>query len=145
MDARNKEIADIVAQLPLENEKVCAVQRMPLRCLVLPWMTRACMQVKVFYKETDDVRADLEMGGLGPGLTGEHTKYSYVVSREDTDGEEDRCPKSWVITHRYSSFHIFDKILLQIIKEEGGDETWLSEVSPVATAPSCAFRFCVFC
>ena len=69
------------------------------------------------------------MGGLGPGLTGEHTLYSYVVVREDTDNEEDRCPKSWVITHRYSSFHVFDKILLQIIKEEGGDETWLGEVT----------------
>jgi hypothetical protein len=88
----------------------------------------AC-QVKVFFKETDEVRADLEMGGLGPGLTGEHTLYSYVVVREDTDEDEERCPKSWVITHRYSSFHIFDKILLQIIKEEGGDETWLAEVT----------------
>ena len=85
------------------------------------------------------MRADLELGGLGPGLTGEHTIYSYVVGRSnvatDEDGEMDDEAlkmnsnyKRWIIKKRFSHFHIFDKILLQIIKEEGGDETWLPEV-----------------
>ena len=85
------------------------------------------------------MRADLELGGLGPGLTGEHTIYSYCVGRSnvvtDEDGEMDDEAlkmntnyKRWVIKKRFSHFHIFDKILLQIIKEEGGDETWLPEV-----------------
>ena len=96
-------------------------------------------QLVVFFKETDEVRADLELGGLGPGLTGEHTIYSYVVGRSnvatDEDGEMDDEAlkmntnyKRWIIKKRFSHFHIFDKILLQIIKEEGGDETWLPEV-----------------
>lgn len=112
-----------------------AVPAITLSGPALKWlgMTTVRIQVKVFYKETDEVRADLELGGLGPGLTGEHTLYSYVVSREDTDESSERSPKSWVITHRYSSFHIFDKVLLQIIKEEGGDETWLAEVRLMST------------
>ena len=74
------------------------------------------------------MRADLEMGGLGPGLTGEHTIYSFVVCRMDNQEEDEKHMKRWVIRKRYSNFHIFDKILMQIIKEEGGDESWLPEV-----------------
>jgi hypothetical protein len=99
-------------------------------------------QLVCFFKDTDEVRADLELGGLGPGLTGEHTIYSFVVGRSDsvTVGEEemdDEAMKSntnykrWVLKKRFSAFHIFDKILMQIIKEEGGDETWLPEVCVV--------------
>ena len=107
-----------------------------------------------FYKETDEVRADLELGGLGPGLTGEHTVYSYIVVRDDkpytkdneddiggnmmTDDDKDAGQDHgaalakegmtrWVIKRRYSAFQIFEKILMQIIKEEGGDESWLPE------------------
>jgi len=103
-EARKQKIAAIVAALPLENERVTA-----------------------FYKDTDEVRADLEMGGLGPGLTGEHTSYSFVVCRSDNEEDDEKHMKRWVIKKRYSHCHIFDKVLMQIIKEEGGDETWLPE------------------
>lgn len=101
---RNEHIQDLVSKLPLENEKVTC-----------------------FYKDTDEVRADLEFGGLGPGLTGEHTIYSFVVCRHDNADEDEKHMKRWVIKKRYSHFHIFDKVLMQIIKEEGGDEEWLPE------------------
>jgi len=104
-EARKQKIAAIVAALPLENERVTA-----------------------FYKDTDEVRADLEMGGLGPGLTGEHTSYSFVVCRSDNEEDDEKHMKRWVIKKRYSHCHIFDKILMQIIKEEGGDDSWLPEV-----------------
>lgn len=121
--ARNSRIKEIVDKLPLENERVTC-----------------------FYKDTEEIRADLELGGLGPGLTGEHTVYHFVVARRDDpiddddeeDGLEERDKKfftehsdrmrRWVIKKRYSHFHIFDKILMQIVKEEGGDETWLPEL-----------------
>ena len=100
-----------------------------------------------FFKETDEIRADLELGGLGPGLTGEHTTYSFVVQRWVTDEVEEEAEeeawdakyaadnakgkslKRWVIKKRYSHFHIFDRVLLQIIKEAKiGDESLLPVV-----------------
>ena len=100
-----------------------------------------------FYKDTDEVRADLEFGGLGPGLTGEHTIYSFVVCRHDNAEEDEKHMKRWVIKKRYSHFHIFDKVLMQIIKEEGGDEEWLPEVPPTPTPshimPIINFTYCM--
>jgi hypothetical protein len=104
------------------------------------------MQITCFYKDTEEIRADLELGGLGPGLTGEHTIYHFVVARRDDpidEDEEDEIEeldkkpdtskhlRRWVIKKRYSHFHIFDKVLMQIVKEEGGDESWLPEVFSV--------------
>ena len=31
----------------------------------------------------DEIRAEPELGGLGPGLTGEYSIYSFVVCRND--------------------------------------------------------------
>jgi hypothetical protein len=112
-------------------------------------------QVTCFFKETDEIRADLELGGLGPGLTGEHTTYSFVVQRWVTDEVEEEAEeeawdakyaadnakgkslKRWVIKKRYSHFHIFDRVLLQIIKEAKiGDESLL----PVVRIPPLALR-----
>jgi hypothetical protein len=120
VNARNNQIKEIVDKLPLENERITC-----------------------FYKDTEEIRADLELGGLGPGLTGEHTVYHFVVARRDDpfdENEEDEIEdldkkpdaskhmRRWVIKKRYSHFHIFDKVLLQIIMEEGGDESWLPEL-----------------
>lgn len=49
------------------------------------------MQCDCFWKDSEEIRAEPELGGLGPGLTGEHTLYSFVVARND---------KRSVLTHQ---------------------------------------------
>ena len=34
-----------------------------------------------FFKDSEEIRGEPELGGLGPGLTGEYTLYHYVVCR----------------------------------------------------------------
>jgi len=71
-----------------------------------------------FFKDSEEIRAEPELGGLGPGLTGEHTLYSFVVCRND---------KRWVIKKRFSHLHAFDTLLMNTIKDHGGDESKLPE------------------
>ncbi len=63
--------------------------------------------------------SDAQFGGLGPGLFGEHTLYSFVVCRNN---------KRWVIKKRFSQFHTLDQQLLQAVKDAGGMEANLPEV-----------------
>mmetsp|Transcript_42514 Transcript_42514/g.66591 ORF Transcript_42514/g.66591 Transcript_42514/m.66591 type:complete len:296 (-) Transcript_42514:1430-2317(-) len=93
-----KQKEDMIAEEPLEDE-----------------------ETDCFFKDSEEIRAEPELGGLGPGLTGEHTIYSFVVVRND---------KRWVLKKRYSQLHIFDRMLMQTIKEAGGDESVLPEFPP---------------
>ena len=73
----------------------------------------------VFFKDSEEVRAEPELGGLGPGLFGEYTKYSFVVARND---------KRWVVEKRFSQFYTLDQQLLQAVRDSGADESNLPEV-----------------
>jgi len=71
-----------------------------------------------FLKEAEEIRAEPELGGLGPGLTGEHTLYSFVVVR----GE-----KRWVLKKRYSQLLTLDQQLHDAYIDSGGDGNDLPE------------------
>ncbi len=66
--------------------------------------------------------SDAQFGGLGPGMFGEFTLYSFVVCRNN---------KRWVIKKRFSQFHTLDQQLLQAVKDAGGLEANLPEVDQV--------------
>jgi len=94
-EAIRKERQRIIDQMPLEGEKC-----------------------DCFSKCTEEIRAEPELGGLGPGLTGEHTLYSFVVARND---------KRWVLKKRFRQLFTFDQMLLSILREQGKDENELPE------------------
>jgi len=60
------------------------------------------------------VRAEPELGGLGPGLTGEHTIYSFVVGHVGYKGE-----RKWKMKMRYSQFFAFDRHLTEYLRQIG--------------------------
>ena len=60
-------------------------------------------KVTVFFEDTEEVRAEPELGGLGPGLTGEHTLYSFCVGHTGKYGE-----RKWKMKKRFSQFFAFD-------------------------------------
>jgi hypothetical protein len=65
------------------------------------------------------VHKHAQLGGLGPGLTGEHTLYSFVVVRGD---------KRWVLKKRYSQLLTLDQQLHDAYIDSGGDGNDLPEV-----------------
>mmetsp|Transcript_13718 Transcript_13718/g.35080 ORF Transcript_13718/g.35080 Transcript_13718/m.35080 type:complete len:315 (-) Transcript_13718:112-1056(-) len=75
-------------------------------------------ELDIFLKDSEEIRAEPELGGLGPGLTGEYTLYSFVVCRND---------KRWVVKKRYSQFSTFDQQLANAVKDAGGREDALPE------------------
>ena len=80
----------------------------------------------VFFEDTEEVRAEPELGGLGPGLTGEYTLYSFVVgwcpSKKSVS-----AAKKWKMKMRFSQFYAFDQHLQQYLRQLGIDETRLPE------------------
>jgi len=94
-EALRKERQRIIEQMPLEGEKC-----------------------DCFWKDSEEIRAEPELGGLGPGLTGEHTLYSFVVARND---------KRWVLKKRFRQLYTFDQMLMALLKEQGKSEDALAE------------------
>jgi len=80
----------------------------------------------VFFEDTEEVRAEPELGGLGAGLTGEYTLYSFVVgwcpSKKSVS-----AAKKWKMKMRFSQFYAFDQHLQQYLRQLGIDETRLPE------------------
>ncbi|EKX45164.1 hypothetical protein GUITHDRAFT_108809 [Guillardia theta CCMP2712] len=78
-------------------------------------------KIIVFFEEAEEVRAEPELGGLGPGLTGEYTLYNFVVGRNE---------KRWKMKKRFSQFHAFDSLFTDYLKSLGVEESRLPEMSP---------------
>jgi len=79
-------------------------------------------ECECFWKESEEIRAEPELGGLGPGLTGEHTMYTFVVGRQVGENH-----KRWEIKKRFRQLVIFDKLLSQVLAEQGKPEDTLME------------------
>lgn len=94
-EALRKERQRIIEQMPLEGEKC-----------------------DCFWKDSEEIRAEPELGGLGPGLTGEYTLYTFVVARND---------KRWCLKKRFRQLYTFDQMLLALLKEQGKSEDALAE------------------
>ena len=71
----------LIDQMPLEDEELVGASNEigPDSCSD---SLRFAFQ-DAFFEESEEIRGEPELGGLGPGLTGEYTLYNLVIVRND--------------------------------------------------------------